>query len=149
MKIIEGKNNFQCKDSASVASIVFHGNIEQITGSRRVKFLRDLSKQFESGINDFKVEYGNRMDGHEMLTSDLKMAGPGDVSSKIIGEQPGFTVSWKLACGSNIEGLFCFCFFIFKIVCKSREFSTISYFNPIFGNALTQFVFNRNVFDNF
>lgn len=105
MKFVEGKSNFGCKDSASVASIVFHGNIEQITGSRRVKFLRNLTKQFETGINDFKLEYGNRMDKHELVTSDLKVAGPGDDSSKIVGEQPGFTVSWKIACGSNIEGL--------------------------------------------
>ena len=106
LNVVEGKNNFQCKDSVSVASVIFHGNIEKIPGAQRVRFLREFTRHFETGIHDLKLEYGNRMDKSEILTSALKIAGPGDKPSKIIGEQPGFTVSWKLTCGSNIKGLF-------------------------------------------
>jgi len=56
-----------------------------------------------------------------MMTSNLKFAGPGDKTERIVGEQPGFTVSWKLACGSNIEGTFLF-YFLY-IVCSCVDYS--------------------------
>jgi len=105
LTVTKGKNNHGCKDAATtLASVIFHANIEKITGHDRVKFLREFSHRFDAAIGDLKLEYGNRMDGNEMLSSNLRMAGPGDHPRKIVGEEPGFTVSWKLACGSNIEG---------------------------------------------
>ena len=107
MNIVKGKNNHGCKDvTTTLASVIFHANIEKITGHDRVRFLREFSHHFDAAIGDLNLEYGNRMDGNEMLSSNLRMAGPGDHPRKIVGEEPGFTVSWKLACGSNIEGLF-------------------------------------------
>lgn len=133
LNVVQGKNNFGCKDSeVSVASVVFHANMEKMLGSERSKFLRKFSRHFETGIHDLKVEYGNRMDNSEMLTSNMKLAGPGDKTSKIVGEQPGFTVSWKLTCGTNIEG--------HPDIGKLRTFTQREDFSPLGQPVLGWFI---------
>ena len=114
LNIVKSKRSFGCKDMVTTASVIFHADVDVMEGHHRVKFLREFSHHFDASINDLSLEYGNRMDNTEMMNSNLKFAGPGDKVERVVGEQPGFTVTWKLACGSNIEGKsFFFIYFFF------------------------------------
>jgi len=92
----------ECGDETrTVASLIFNSNLEHFDGVARTKVLRKLANKFDFGINEYYLESGNRMDSKSLLTSSIRMAGPG---TAITEDQPGFTVSWKIKCGYELAG---------------------------------------------
>ena len=83
--------------------MIFHADISNLVGIERVTFMRNCASHlFGIGVKDLHMESGNRMDKDGLISSRIRMAGPGDRGLK--GNPPGFTVSWKLRCGYDLAG---------------------------------------------
>lgn len=105
LDVVTNTEPFRCKETSTVASVIFHGNMKTATPHMLMKFMRHFAHKFDAvSIHDLYIENGNKMDGNGLLNSQIRMAGPGD--NHITGTQPGFTISWKLKCGVDISGKF-------------------------------------------
>lgn len=141
LNIVKRTNNFGCPEALTLASVVFHANLNKMSSHERVEFLRNFAHHFDASINDMYVEHGNRMDNLGMLTSNnIRRAGPGDNPDKIVGNEPGFTVSWKLLCGYNVEdhpdiG-------VLRTFTSQADFSQLN--KPVLGWLITSTKVNRN-----
>ncbi|XP_057314803.1 dystroglycan 1-like [Hydractinia symbiolongicarpus] len=102
LDVVRNVDPFICPHKTiTVASIVFHDNLNDYSPERLVKHLRVFSNQLDLSIHDLYLENGDRSESDTLLSSMLRMAGPGD---KTKGEKTGYTVSWLLKCGYDLAG---------------------------------------------